>query len=537
MKTFATPVETKKMTKPSHQFLTTDLFKGRKDIPPFIADHRAFKTPLKVSKIFPSIGLVNFKEPCELSKPLLDLKKENFVSALITAMVNGLAAARDEAMSFGDRIQFLLTGEERAAQLAKVDDVYNLVVLIRNLLPQIDTYNNAFEQIVQTSEGKIVLRLVSEVCDRNGKPAFRKNESLFKVFAKLREQFTANNLNFINLEQAPEFKSFCAENVPNKKYQVVFSSDGPEGAWELLTMSMRGIKSCQRWDGDYPRCLIGSVLSKFVGIIYITSGAESEFTVNMNGREITGSGLKMMRRALVRYVIDADAGTPCLIIDRMYPLQQGQDVDEESLRVFLEALKSKTSLPIHYSPQLGSKVKHFYVPYEKIREELPERDWTYQDTPLKTNLDFQLHLLTSSSNEDITRYINCFKVKLVTQMGEHFRDILTNNIRVDDEIGRTIANIRLNSSIDKFNETMSQFLFNKVQWVPPTNMADPRECYRKYLIQLALNLKDVRNSQQASINAHIDIVTSRAVNHKIFCDYLFQTVILGCIKQELKSVI
>lgn len=513
------------------------VFKEQRDLLRFITEHKMFRTPHKLTKIFHKVGLANFKEPCELAKPLLDLKKDNFVTPLINTMMNGLVAGRDEAINFADRIQFLLDGEERDNQLAKTDDIYNLSILIRNLVPQLDTYNNAYERVVQTSEGKIVLRLHTDVVDRNGKAVFRKNESLFKVFSKLREQFIANNLTFMQLDQTLEFKHFCAENVPNKTYQVVFSSDGEEGAWDLLTMSMRGIRSCQRWSGEYPRCLIGTILSKFVGIIYITSGAQTEYSNDEKGQLATVPGIKMMRRALVRYVIDADAGSPCLIIDRMYPLQQGQDVDEESLRVFLKALTSKTSLPIYYAPHLGTKVKHFYVPYENIRNEIPERDWTYQDTPLKTDLDFKLHLLSLSSNEDVMRYINCFKNKLIAQMGEHYRRILNNSIRVDNEIARTINNLRLNSPIDKFNEQIVHAIFAGAPFQTPANVTDPQDGYRKYLMKLAIKLKDIRAARQSDINAHIDGAITRHVDHEKFTDYLFNHVVLDCIKQELKSVI
>jgi hypothetical protein len=507
-------------------YLTTEIFKGHKEVPSFITTHPVFKTPHKINKIFPAIGLRNFKEPCEIQKPLLDLKKENFVTALVQTMLNGLTQARDEATLFGDRIQFILSGEEREAQVGKIDDVYNLVHLIKNLIPQVDTYNNAYERIVQTSEGKIVLRLVDEVMDRNGKAVFRKNESLFKVFSKLRDQFTAYNLNFINLEQTNEFKTFSAENVANKKYNVVFSAEGPEGAWDILTMSMRGIKSCQRWDGDYPRCLIGSVLSKYVGIIYITSGADH-----------SGYGPKMMRRSLVRYAIDADEHKPCLLIDRMYPLQQGQDVDEETLRIFKKALEGKTSLPVHFAPQLGNKVKHFYVPFEKIREEVPERDWTYQDTPLKTNLDFQLHVIASASNEDFTRYVNLFRVKLVTQMGEYFRSILNNTRKVDDETYRTVSNIRLNASIDKFNEAVVKMLFDRIMHTSPKSVGEPREYYRKYLTNMLLSLRATKEYQMALLVNQIDQATSRKINHQEFVDFLFHKVIKEIILQELKTVI
>ena len=505
--------------------LTTEIFKDR-DLPPFIKENEYFKTKgVPFKKVFRSVGLANFKEACSLSKPLLDLKKENFVSNLIAVMHDGLIKARDEAMTTADRIQFLLFGEEKTAQLEKIDNIYNLLVLVRNLIPQIDTYNNTYEKVVQTSDGKIVLRLVDNVCDRNNNPVFKKNESFFKVFKKLQERFAANNINFLNLEQSEAFKTFGAENVPNKSYMVCFSAEGSEGAWDILTMSMRGIKSCQRWDGDYPRCLIGSILSRYVGVIYITSGADFE-----------GRGTKMMRRSLVRFVMDADEGKPCIVIDRVYPQTTNSDTDEEALKIFMNAIKSKTSLPVYFAPTLGSKVKHFYVPFEKVRAEMPERDWTYQDTPIKNSLDFKLHTLASSSNEDFNRYVNCFKSKLITHMGEYFRNVLNNSIKVDSEIAKTIANIRLNFSIDKFNEQLIKLIFDRAQY-NYSNNNNPREAYHKSLIQMALTLKNIRSAQEQNINNHIDSATSRKVDHKAFCDFLFQKVILDCIKIEMKSIL
>lgn len=534
--------------------LLADLFKGRKDIPSFVLKHRLFQSVNKTeekshkySKIFPAIGLHNFKEPCDLSKPLLDLKKENFVSALIVAMLNGVVKAKDDARSIGDRVQFLLVGAERDALLAKVDDVYNLAHLCQGIATQIDTYNNTYEKCVQSSDGKIVLRLIAEVADRNGKAIFRKNESLFKVFAKLRDAFAANNLEFFNLEQSNEFKTFCAENLPNKKYLVCFSADGVDGAWDLLTMSMRGIKSCQRWDGDYPRCLIGSIVSKYVGIIYISSGAEYEFTYKSpegGAGDITSKGLKMMRRSLVRYAIDVDEGKPCLIVDRMYPTpQQGAEVDEETLKVFMNAIQSKTSLPVYFAPSLGNKIKHFYVPYEKIREEMPERDWTYQDTPLKTNIDFQLHVLASATTEDVNRYISSFRAKLITQIGEIFRDIINKNIKVEEEVEKTVKNIKLNLAVDRFSDTLVKTIFNAHPYfyahpyhsnIP--DITDPRNSYRKYLMGLLLALRTIQVARSADISAHIANSTSREVNHKIFGDFLFRKLIADCIKQEVKTI-
>lgn len=504
--------------------LSTEVFKG-KEVPPFIRDHYFFKNPVKIQKIFPAIGLRNFKEPCDLSKPLLDLKKDNFVTNLIHAMLNALIAARDEAQTFGDRIQFIMSGEDRANQLGKIDDIYKLANLTKSLIPQLDTYNNAFERIIQTSDGKIVLRLVDDVCDINGKAIFQKDEKLFKVFTKLREMFLAYNLNFINLDQTPEFKTFSSENVANKKYMVVFSSEGVEGAWDILTMSMRGIKSCQRWDGEYHRCLIGSILSKYVGVIYITSGADFE-----------NKGTKMMRRSLVRYAVDADEGKPCILIDKIYPVENGT-VDEETLKIFTNHIKARTNLPVYFAPTLANKsARHFYVPFEKRREETPERDWTYQDTPLKTNLDFQLHMLTTSNNEDVNRHIACFRSKLITYLGEYLQNVLSSPKAFDPEISRTIANIRFNYSIDKFNEQFVRLILDRVAYLPSKVVTDPRDSYRKYLLQLVIQMKGIRQVQQPHINHQIDQACSRAVNYDAFCDFLC-SAILKFAKQELKNLI
>lgn len=514
----------KVIKKPYH--LSTEVFKSKKDaLPGFISDHKVFKQPIKLSKIFPSIGLKNFKEPCDLVRPPIDLKKENYITALITVMHNALIAARDEASNFGDRIQYLLLGEEQKNELAKLDEVYNLVLLVKGVIPQIETFNNSFERIVQTNpEGRIELRLVEDVLSSKGKKVFGKGSSLFSVFAKLREQFTANGLNFINLDQLNEFKTFNAENVPNKKYMVVFSSDGEDGAWDILTMSMRGIKSCQRWDGDYPRCLIGSVVSKFVGIIYITSGADFE-----------GRGAKMMRRSIVRYAIDADAGKPCILVDKMYPAGAGEEIDKETQKIFIKTLSDKTKLPVYFAPSLGNKLRHFYIPFEKIREEIPERDWTYQDTPLKTDVDFKLRALTSAQNEDGMRYINAFKAKFVAQMGEYFRKIVNNDYPVDGETYRTIANIRLNSSFDHFNEGLSKYVFQRIP--PPKDISDPKDRYKKYLIWLALNLKGIRQTNIGNLKSFIDTSVSRTVDHVAFSDFLFFKLIKDIIFQEIKNIL
>src|ERR1700691_2673713 len=87
---------------------------------------------------------------------------------------------------------------------------------------------------------------------------------------------------------------------PNKrasKLSVVFSSD----PWDMTTMSMRGIESCQSWGrfGDYNdydnympqnahcRKLTGSIIDPCCAIIYITDHTPTQY------------GSKMLARAVV----------------------------------------------------------------------------------------------------------------------------------------------------------------------------------------------------------------------------------------------
>jgi hypothetical protein len=156
---------------------------------------------------------------------------------------------------------------------------------------------------------------------------------------------------------------------------------------------------------------------------------------------------------------------------------------------------------------------------------------------LKTNLDFQLHVIASASNEDFTRYVNLFRVKLVTQMGEYFRSILNNTRKVDDETYRTVSNIRLNASIDKFNEAVVKMLFDRILHTSPKSAGEPREYYRKYLTNMLLSLRPTKEYQMALLINQIDQATSRKVNHQEFIDFLFHKVIKEIILQELKTVI
>ena len=159
------------------------------------------------------------------------------------------------------------------------------------------------------------------------------------------------------------YSEYITENVPNNKLKIVFSADGADGAWDIATMSMRGVKSCQSWDGEYKHCTIGSVIDPFVGIIYLTSGAK-----------FSDKGSRMIRRCVVRFVIDGKSHQPYILLDHMYP-----SIDTATINRFKKFLKSKTGdkFDVQYAPNSEHKtLQDTYLPLNDIRKKLKETNRT-----------------------------------------------------------------------------------------------------------------------------------------------------------------
>jgi len=115
--------------------------------------------------------------------------------------------------------------------------------------------------------------------------------------------------------------------------KVVFSSANKNGMWDIATMSMRGFTSCQSWNGCYKRNLIGSMVDPFLGIIYITDGTRNK------------KGPKMLRRALVRYVVHSRTHKPALFLERVYP-HSTYTQDPQAVAIFTAYLTQHTNLPV-----------------------------------------------------------------------------------------------------------------------------------------------------------------------------------------------
>jgi hypothetical protein len=517
----------KSETTDSKVILSTDLFKD-KNIPPFLKEHTLFKNPTKVKKVFRNVGLPNFIDKTIIDKPFENVKKEgSYVFNLMAIMADAVAQARDASFNMADTIQYLYSKEDRATNKIRMNDLYLFSDIMKRLHTYMDPYDgNVINGSVVSADGKIVLKLIGDIVDDKGKNVFRKGEPLLRIMNAIKDKCGAFGIPFINLEQTTQFKVFSKENMPNKEYSVIFSSEGKEGAWDIATMSMRGIKSCQRWDGEYPRCLVGSILSRFVGIIYLTSGVKSE-----DHPSYSNLGTKMIRRCVVRYAIDADEKSPCILIDKMYP-----EYDKEVCTIFTKSLQSRTKLPVYYAPELGNKIRHIYSPPEKIRDQISNRDWSYQDTPLKSRHDLNVFYFLNNNKEEIERNVKSFRVGLPLFFAKKMEDIYDGNLIVDDEIQKTIKNIRMNTPFTPLCENIVLHMLTNIPQTDSKGFTDSKSYYRRYLMDLMMNRRKAFPRVLANVKAIVSANTSRTVNMETFTEFLYSTM-TEFIKLELAKVI
>ncbi len=126
----------------------------------------------------------------------------------------------------------------------------------------------------------------------------------------------------------------------NRNLQVVFSSDQEEGAWDIATMAMRGISSCQSWHQSRKQHLIGSIIDPCCGIMYLTDGKANKYGVNM------------LHRSIVRYVVHKTLGA-CLFLEKLYSQsakdKYGEDIAPDVNMLFACMLYRRTGLPVIYN--------------------------------------------------------------------------------------------------------------------------------------------------------------------------------------------
>lgn len=172
------------------------------------------------------------------------------------------------------------------------------------------------------------------------------------------------------LRQA-EYERFVKNLIGNSN--VVFSSSGDSGVWDIATMSMRGVASCQRWDHSQAHRLVGSILDPCCGIIYITNNTNNEY------------GPNIFFRAVVRYVNVKNIG-PCLFLERTYCNPKNDQYINIINYLFSVLLSSYSNLPVFsytYTSIFNKDIDELYIPDSEAIRKLPQENLSYRDSHIK----------------------------------------------------------------------------------------------------------------------------------------------------------
>jgi hypothetical protein len=324
-----------------------------KPLPGFILKNKNFLRIKKVSKVFPSLGLTNFAEKSNVANESAMQDATALFSSILGGLYNFSFYAKYDQLYYSNEIA--------STDVDKIKILGTNISLVYYAL----RYKNSQVIKVDPKTNKITLRLPEDI------GPFKKDQSLFKVYTQLMQGTVDLKKSIPNLansmprlEDFPAFIAFSSNNIASGSYDVVFSSDGVDGLWDIATMSMRGIESCQSWDGAFKSRLIGSMCDPYVGIIYLT-----------NNKSYNKYGPRMVRRCVVKFLINKETSNPVISLDRMYP-EYSQDVAND----FLTKIKSKVSSDVEVKYLYQQPINNYIMPYNKIYNSLTAGTRPYEDT-------------------------------------------------------------------------------------------------------------------------------------------------------------
>ena len=360
---------------------------SEKKFPSFIANHSVFKTIKNVEKVFPEIGLPNTEKEIEV-----DNKKEALAAA--NALLIEMRALLDKRLRTIDKFSKKKPDAIGKRRSVKLNRVNKLLSLIRDSI--------ADKKCLVINNGRVTLNLPSDILDLDGKVAFKSGEGILRVYNKLNDILREGHfLAMTKIDTTHSFKEFSSKNVPALKYKVRFSSDGAEGLWDIATMSMRGISSCQSWasaGGGHSSHVVGSCVDPFTGIIYLT-----------NGGKFNDYGSKMIRRCVVRFLVNNKTKVPFIGLEHMYP-----SMEQGALDAFTGFLKERTDNKFDVVYLEKGKYYNSYVPMSKVVAKLTAADQPYRDSGIgygdgKSGIGYDYEF-----NDRLNRICIAFSSKVMT---------------------------------------------------------------------------------------------------------------------------
>lgn len=384
-------------------YLTKDIVNDIK-YPDWIRNHPIFKEIHNFNKIFPKKGLLNDSQG--ISKYLASSKLELF---LLDVKKTNIANKLSLLTQFKDHLN---------------NEIFEAIYLFF-----LNFDNNCVEI---KFDNKIYIYIAKDVYSSQGKLIFKKGMSFFSLIERL------NDLNLLtfNLFSLKSFKDFSRLNIPISSVNLKFSCD----PWDIATISMRGISTCQSWEGDYYYCLIGSMLDPFVAVIYLESKNHSN-----------EYGSKMLYRSIVRFGLKNKV--PVLIMDVIYP-----EPFNEILSLFKDYLMDKSGLEVFYSKNLEDEylLKKFSLPNSKIKDLL--RCYNYHCRLNKQETlspDMKEYCISSYQNHFIYDKVSSDLNKELIIAKDVFLGIIRKNIYFNNKV---LCSVKLNkiTSINNKNELLKR---------------------------------------------------------------------------------
>ena len=340
--------------------------------PDWIKNHSVFKKHPNFDKVFPHIGLTN----CEESIKIDNVKEATNAAKYLLVDLQKLMNERQTKLAGFVKKKETPSADRKKMNANRKRKYENCSLLLETLRTDL---NKKTAKVITTVNGKITLNIPNDVKDINGNVIFKAGEGLFRVYNKVNDLLTDGKfLPMHKVDTIHSFKDFSSKNVPANEFKIVFSSDGCEGAWDIATMSMRGISSCQTWahgGGGNSSHVVGSIVDPFTGILYLTSGAK-------HGTY----GSKMIRRCIVRFVVNEKTKKQSIYIERMYPA-----LDASVKNSFVEFIRRKTGgkFAVHYGPEMYGKTgaSTTYVPMANIVKGLQASEHPYRDSGMVYKTD------------------------------------------------------------------------------------------------------------------------------------------------------
>lgn len=341
-----------------------------KRYPNFIRQNEVVHSFEKQEKVFPKIGLPNCSASFSVSKYenaiLLHLEQ------LCDKLVNERTLQVDNS-NYPDIIDY------QAGQKQEFRDIIGKITTRLQKEPK---------SFILKKKNKVSIILPFEL--KAYGITYVKGADFFNVLFNIRLNSTLNipGMNSI-FDEHNSIKEFSSK----KNLKVVFSGNGGKGLWDLATMSMRGLKSCQRWGNTHARCLVGSLIDPYAGIVYITNNNK------------TARGPKMLRRAVVRFVVHKKTGDPAIMLERIYPHDYNGGLhDYITFNIFANfiASKTKSKFKILYGEDKES-ITNYFIPKSHPVDKLIEYTSNHGLSSALSYRDSKIEYYDSEKYKDVSK--------------------------------------------------------------------------------------------------------------------------------------